>query len=80
MPILRYNSPSLKMSSLKSTDPVISAINEAASEGDLETLKRLVQDLDDKNPPIGKKLLHIYLTLVFIIENMRGLENELQID
>ena len=44
------------MSSFKSTDPVISAINEAASEGDLETLKRLVQDLDDKNPPIGKKL------------------------
>jgi len=40
------------MSSLKSTDPVISAIHESATEGDLETLKRLVQDLDDKNPPI----------------------------
>ena len=57
------------MSSLKSTDPVISIIHEVAAEGDLEILKSLVQDLDDKNPPIGKKLLHIYLTLVFIIEN-----------
>ena len=57
MPILHYNSPSLKMSSLKPTDPVISPIHESAAEGDLETLKRLVQDLDDKNPPIGKKLL-----------------------
>ena len=46
------------MSPLKSTDLVISTIHEAAEEGDLETLKRLVQDLDDKNPPIGKKLLH----------------------
>ena len=45
------------MSSLKPTDPVISPIHEAAAEGDLETLKRLVQDLDDKNPSIGKKLL-----------------------
>jgi len=40
------------MSSLKPTDPVISPIHESAAEGDLETLKRLVQDLDDKNPPI----------------------------
>ena len=46
------------MSSLKSTDPVILTIQESATEGDLETLKRLVQDLDDKNPAIGKKLLH----------------------
>ena len=45
------------MSSLESTDPVISTIHEAAAEGDLETLKRLVQHLGDKNPPIGKKLL-----------------------
>merc|ERR1712008_636883 len=42
----------LKMSSLESTDPVISTIHEAAAEGDLETLKRLVQHLGDKNPPI----------------------------
>ena len=68
------------MSSLKPTDPVISPIHESAAEGDLETLKRLVQDLDDKNPPIGKKMLHIYLTLAFITENMVGLKNELQID
>ena len=68
------------MSPLKSTDLVISTIHEAAEEGDLETLKRLVQDLDDKNPPIGKKLLLIYLTLAFIIENMIELKNELQID
>jgi len=40
------------MSSLESTDPVISTIHEAAAEGDLETLKRLVQHLGDKNPPI----------------------------
>jgi len=40
------------MSSLKSTDPGTSTLHEAAVEGDLETLKRLVQDLDDKNPPI----------------------------
>ena len=47
------------MSSLKSTDQGTSAIHEAATEGDLETLKRLVEDLDDKNPSIGKKLLNI---------------------
>ena len=44
------------MSSFKSTDQGTSAIHEAATEGDLETLKRLVEDLDDKNPSIGKKL------------------------
>merc|ERR1719203_1490402 len=46
------HSPSLKMSSLKSTDQGTSAIHEAATEGNLETLKRLVEDLDDKNPSI----------------------------
>ena len=44
------------MSSLKSTDQGPSPIHEAATEGDLENLKRLVEDLDDKNPSIGKKL------------------------
>ena len=38
----------------KSTDIKTSTLHEAAAEGDLKTLKRLVQDLDDKNPPIGK--------------------------
>ena len=45
------------MSSLKSTHPVTPTIHEAAAEGDLSILKRLVQDLDNKNPPLGKKLL-----------------------
>ena len=49
------------MSSLKSTDQGTSTVYEAAAEGDLETLKRLVQDLDDKNPSIGKKLSLILL-------------------
>ena len=35
----------------------ISKLHEAAEDGDLELLKRLVQDLDDKNPPIGKTLI-----------------------
>ena len=61
VPIQQYNSPSIKMSSLKSTDQGTSTVYEAAAEGDLETLKRLVQDLDDKNPSIGKKLSLILL-------------------
>ena len=33
-------------------------IHKAAADGDLKTLKKLVKNLDDKNPPIGKKLLY----------------------
>lgn len=35
-----------------------STIHKAAVDGDLKTLKILVKNLDDKNPPIGKKLLY----------------------
>ena len=35
-----------------------SKIHKAAADGDLKTLKKLVKNLDDKNPPIGKKLLY----------------------
>ena len=72
MPIQQYNSPGLKMSSLKSTDQGTSKLHEAAAEGDLETLKRLVQDLDDKNPSSGKKLLLKIIIGYYTI----GLKNE----
>ena len=37
-----------------------SKIHKAAADGDLKTLKKLVKNLDDKNPPLGKKLFFIY--------------------
>ena len=45
------------MSYLKSANLEDFKIHKAAADGDLKTLKKLVKNLDDKNPPIGKVLL-----------------------
>ena len=47
----------IEMSCLKSANLEDFKIHKAAADGDLKTLKKLVKNLDDKNPPIGKVLL-----------------------
>ena len=45
-----------------------SKLQEAAEDGNLELLKRLVQDLDDKNPPIGKTQIKGRKKILFVVQ------------
>ena len=49
-----------------------SKIHEAAADGDLKTLKKLVKNLDDKNPPIGKKILYLLSVLHVKVSSFRN--------